>query len=55
MVKRCNYVKQLGLYVTGNEETLKSFKLRSYMIKLMHFGRATKVDFYGKDNIIRFL
>lgn len=38
----------------GNEEGLKSFKL-SYMIKLMHFSRATKVDFYGKDNMIRFL
>lgn len=38
----------------GNEETLKSFKL-SYMIKLMHFSRATKVDFYDKDNMIRFL
>lgn len=37
-----------------NEESLKSFKL-SYMIKLMHFSRATKVDFYGKDNMIRVL
>lgn len=44
-----------GLYVTSNEETLKSFKLRIYMIKLIYLGRSTKVDFYGKDNTIRFL
>lgn len=38
----------------SNEETLRSLKL-SYTIELMHFGRAAKVDFYGKDNMIRFL
>lgn len=38
----------------GNGESLKSFKL-SYMTKLMHFSSAAKVDFYDKDNMIRFL